>query len=1811
MSFPSRPFFNTEVSSSSFYASAGTSPSCRQPGRRSTADSDIENVIPAPRVGLGPCPTPKAPVSASRMALGSILNREPSPSHATSTATSPFSFPSSSTSPHAPNHPHPGHRRAASLLHLTYPPPPAWAFDDHAPISQAAQASISPGFSTEWPATLSTVTPGGAEDQGATSGGCAHKGARGGRGSGDGSETEVDDGASSDEGGLAGAASRFASGSQSSQRKRALRKENTLEEAAWRHKRPLAEMMETIDENQWRCKRCRRTGPIFGGQFVRHYKSGKCDQARRREAKKPESERPPLSVSPQKRGTDSNILDSPTSPSRNSLNQNRVAQVPVNRGLRAPPPQLIWTSAVARPPSRRLRCVGARIKFFEGAIPTEEYVWKRNRDEDEVWRVIPVGGELFAKSLECSGERRVGESACWRCTDVLKHRKIARLQVRRTASEVHGVRLDERSHRELQDLVHEHQRAESANFLKVSLHCVSYQASTHPMLEFQNSNLQRSLERATFRNIIFNEMFQQVREMDAKFRVSAVIGAGLDAGRSWGWIMRSLIRAKEGKLKIARWTQEEIDASMIVDIIGKSRATAATQHLGGPARTFLRERRQKCHLLPGIGNEEQHVAIMLANLDTLGFTEPPADQPDLPPVETFTIGSDEVSSIPGLELCHRIDAFVGLAIETMWHSSLDVNFRNMESAVSIWDALNGSAPTQQLVANIKCVALLRQDKVEYQAMPIFFGGHAKSGRDWNMERRIFSAIEPPLARRMRRRGWVYVGTASDGDRPRQLFEAKRCCEVEVTPGHELHKHYSEMKGITPRVGVVEGRPVMRRADARHNIKCGRAALARPNGITVGVVTVRPETYVGHLKMEMPDIKPQRFLNALLPPDPMCVAPAVTSFQFLFALGPSSSLSLMIPPIRHQQRHALNWIAVPYRALLRPFVEADLSLSEGMTSWSKGGWAHFIGHILNPVDGLPSDGIQNWLSTVQATFTHLITRKEIAVARGIRLDFFICLEGENEIEALFAAAKLAGGTDTGLTPDRFARLAGEGLELNRIYARFPHFRKGQKGTRNLSTATGADHCSPHWLTGDSDVRNVDIVKCWNTGRAQAFDEARQNPLFGAEWVSQLERELEAGERDFQRPFGFYLKWDHQEQLDKGVALRRELDVAAESQRYLSGETGDDRAGGGGAELSLEESEAALLASESSVRAQLIAADPSLQDDTSTTDPNPPQLDDFDPAAFVAGLTADKNVEVGHGLGAIILVHGMMDDPDDADDPELTEEMSVVYVDELDEFGDGEDDAISDSDHEQPRDPTQPLFPEPPSGLPVTGHPVYRTVADLFPNSTDAKPLPTRAQRRAAGPRVGPQTEPKRSQVETEPGRWASKITVTSQLNRPNGRPAMMSKDRATKQGGRSTGSQATENRRNTLGMEIAFQPDNFEPGDEVAVLVSQGGSRFLLIAELHALNLRKGGRAKDPYTAFASSTIAADNAYVELKISELHTTTEVGDPDDPRPLPPATWYHTWGSEYVRDENDAVCAIEVPARNVIKIQGKLVTAGPRVVIEYSEQELASTLQKLVNIKPVTIPTRWPGPYTHRAGASLRPRSSQLRAQTNVISFPAPLFSTTSPTTSSRNSTAKSASKEKKTTSTQHPCAQCGDELSPAALKIHVSERIIRGYMHPAACAFCGSMRCQFHISVGGSGGDISAVTAQSLTGRQPAIRRAQVDESLVACDAFLKCGCGTTKSVCGTSKKAPSSNGPLVCLHCDSTQRKKTLITRYGARTHYSTAHAEIQQPIIFTVQQRGTTRDIGLDITQEEYDDVIALEEKRLKQKRTRGATVPVCQSAQR
>ncbi|KAK4702553.1 hypothetical protein P7C70_g3672, partial [Phenoliferia sp. Uapishka_3] len=207
-------------------------------------------------------------------------------------------------------------------------------------------------------------------------------------------------------------------------------------------------------------------------------------------------------------------------------------------------------------------CAGARLIFEDGAEVIENYDWTLHKP-GEAWKVEPADGKVYIRSLECDGVRAAGEKACRSCVALLRNRNVLKMTGRDRSVTAKGVRLDKRTLSQLIAVIRAFQEKERIKFLK-------------------HKNLTRSWDRATGRNIILHELLQLVSDTPAKSRASAIMKAALAAGRGHAFIGRQLLRAKAGKLKLADWSAEEVAASLVVDIVGKHRATSAVQQLGGP-----------------------------------------------------------------------------------------------------------------------------------------------------------------------------------------------------------------------------------------------------------------------------------------------------------------------------------------------------------------------------------------------------------------------------------------------------------------------------------------------------------------------------------------------------------------------------------------------------------------------------------------------------------------------------------------------------------------------------------------------------------------------------------------------------------------------------------------------------------------------------------------------------------------------------------------------------------------------------------------------------------------------------------------------------------------------------------------------------------------------------------------------------------------------------------------------------------------------------------------------------------------------------
>lgn len=354
------------------------------------------------------------------------------------------------------------------------------------------------------------------------------------------------------------------------------------------------------------------------------------------------------------------------------------------------------------------------------------------------------------------------------------------------------------------------------------------------------------------------------------------------------------------------------------------------------------------------------------------------------------------------------------------------------------------------VAHIKCIAMIEQDQVNFQARPILILGEGKGGRRMEGEGLIWKLTEEVVVPRMAHLGYKYCGTSSDGDGPRQAFEVCRTCLEEVVAGHPLFAAFSKMEGITMRIGIGG---TTRSGNKRHGFKCGRAAFATDKGITVGDICAHPAVVLQHARHAEPTADPASFGAMIFPPDAMTVSYAVALIQTLHHLPSFTSPEVANEdPTFVRQRAMLNFASRPLWLFLRPFIESNLDLSEALKAEAQGAWLVWAWYRRNPTRGLPAQSVQNWLTTTYATHVEILHMKNIVEQTGVPLKFWLVLVGENELEALFAAIKLAGGNDVLLSLETFARRAGKGVLMNELFNRFPQFRRGQKQHRNVSTVS---------------------------------------------------------------------------------------------------------------------------------------------------------------------------------------------------------------------------------------------------------------------------------------------------------------------------------------------------------------------------------------------------------------------------------------------------------------------------------------------------------------------------------------------------------------------------------------------------------------------------------------------------------------------------------------------------------------------------------------------------------------------------------------
>jgi hypothetical protein len=205
------------------------------------------------------------------------------------------------------------------------------------------------------------------------------------------------------------------------------------------------------------------------------------------------------------------------------------------------------------------------------------------------------------------------------------------------------------------------------------------------------------------------------------------------------------------------------------------------------------------------------------------------------------------------------------------------------------------------------------------------------------------------------------------------------------------------------------------------------------------------------------------------------------------------------------------VAELYGSLVTAFTDYSLSLSEQLTLLSK--YAHLGAHCFRQHRGrfMHTELYADSMTCVKNAY-YCVAKQQLLDPKE---EFFLFQLGSDEIEKLFAGARMAGGHNPNFNLKELARLLSSGMDIMRVFAEHPDWYLAHS---RMSTERGEkpDHLSPKDWRGDAVSGHVELTAVWKAGLTAALETIRRH--LGTHVEAASFWQTPAGKADLLRPCG---------------------------------------------------------------------------------------------------------------------------------------------------------------------------------------------------------------------------------------------------------------------------------------------------------------------------------------------------------------------------------------------------------------------------------------------------------------------------------------------------------------------------------------------------------------------------------------------------------------------------------------------------------------------------------------------------------------------
>ncbi|KAK7443791.1 hypothetical protein VKT23_015572 [Stygiomarasmius scandens] len=593
------------------------------------------------------------------------------------------------------------------------------------------------------------------------------------------------------------------------------------------------------------------------------------------------------------------------------------------------------------------------------------------------------------------------------------------------------------------------------------------------------------------------------------------------------WSLKNLVRkidqAIENRYHCRDFAQWEIDLAILMYEYGGHSATYALHHspFALPCLNTLQKHRRHFTLTPCVNGIQ--VVDVYQNMEAL--FRPRIGQSDPVPRRVgITLAFDELATEQHIDYVPETDQLAGFCLE---HSS-DVQSLFVGRDTTTVDAAMKLTKEGKLhVASETCVgAIFRHDEKDYKACPIYLGATCKTGGIGGAIRMIQKVsgayqLSPHGASKY---GDIWT-ISSDGCPTRRPALYLLCMIRELRPSDTLYKFLGKLPGLNLYTGLkfvtndFDFKHVLFKSKylsykksyaVSHDFDLGPCtALCSPDGILVN--GERIDKNVLSIWLEYLDDHDwfDHTIYALLNPyDPQDVPRALKLLSLITDLRDLDTSQFT--PSEMSVHRAICLLSELFEAFLEPFINPILSLSKQLHYLSK------LAHITCAL--FLQNGTSFISNQLYGDIQALVKNAFFVVAKTVDLDptlkVFICLLGDDPLEALFGIIRMIGGHSPNCSLMDLRYRMRSAVNVNDICHRHPVWQQTPRRLK-LSRLRDYDHLRPgHW-EGDIIAGHCNITDCWISGRDAATDVLQK---YGVKMQTTFQELFAKDGFDLMRPYG---------------------------------------------------------------------------------------------------------------------------------------------------------------------------------------------------------------------------------------------------------------------------------------------------------------------------------------------------------------------------------------------------------------------------------------------------------------------------------------------------------------------------------------------------------------------------------------------------------------------------------------------------------------------------------------------------------------------